>query len=620
MADPPPASLPPLPLPKPGVVRADSSAALRSELLAALSRPLRQRGVSLDTAEHAFVPPTPGSGAGDGDGDGDGGGVGCGARPNLRGPRRGGASAAAAGAAAAAAGAGAAASVVPPAVPRCHVRCPSARWAALAVAALLLLGTGAGLRAHAACRLPPAAVAAPFAPHARASAAVAAARAAGVPVAAAAPAAAAADSADDAADFAAAQLDIVYVSGLPQHLRSSLRSLCAFWRRPAAAAAGAAGSSSLGGGTVHLLVPDRMEAFFTSAAASLAACPGGAPPLRLRVWRESAVVPALGAGGAGAGASGTVKQMLLKLAAAYIVETPFYLVMDSDVYARRPWSAADVLLRDSAAPSRLRARAGLDHSDKRFTQEPSWLRESARILRTPLIEATDAYCGMAGADAGPWFSGSASAVVPQAAPFGLLAAPAQGGSFVFGVCNFGRARATHVTPMVLAAAIVREVLVPRLEARPPPSPAEAEAASATPQLAPTSQPWVDVLLAYQAQRESSCWAGTLRLGRFYSWTEYGLYFVAAVAAGALDQYHAFDTGGITSLRYSMMLPEEYEAADWHAIFTDAADDAPFFIVHSWFGKPVERTEALLAAYIPGLEAAPGDGSEALPTPLPVYEA
>jgi hypothetical protein len=484
-------------------------------------------------------------------------------------------------------------------------RPPPRVGAALLLAAML--AAAALLRARAVClQLPASPVAsalggsAPFAPHVRV------------------------DDGDAAAAGADADgaLDIVYVSGLPAHLRSSLRSLCAFWRRPPSSAA-----SGGAGGTVHVIVPDRMAAYFDAAAPALAACPGaGAQPLRLRVWRESAVVAAFAPGGAGAGASGTVKQMTLKLAAAFIVSTPFYLVMDSDVYARRPWSAADVLLRGGGSGgkggARLRARAGLDHTDVRFTQDPSWLRESARVLGTPLVEATDAYCGVAGPGSGPWFAATGEAPPPgaDATPFALLRAP--GGHDVFGVCNFGRARATHVTPMVLAAAIVRGVLVPRLEAHlppaPVPTPAAAAAATEVPAAAP-AQRWVDVLLAYQARREGACWTGTLRPGRFYTWTEYGLYFVAAVAAGALDQYHTFAAGGITSLRYSMMLPAEYDAADWGRIFADAGDDAPFFIVHSWFGKPPERTDAHLAPHIPGLEPAPPPGGDgAAPSPLPLY--
>ena len=57
--------------------------------------------------------------------------------------------------------------------------------------------------------------------------------------------------------------------------------------------------------------------------------------------------------------------------------------------------------------------------------------------------------------------------------------------------------------------------------------------------------WLDTLLHFHEVRAARCWRGALRLGRFYSWTEYSLYFVAAVESGALDQYHAFHRGGIT---------------------------------------------------------------------------
>jgi hypothetical protein len=45
--------------------------------------------------------------------------------------------------------------------------------------------------------------------------------------------------------------------------------------------------------------------------------------------------------------------LTLKLAAAFIVDTPFYLVMDSDVYARRPFERADLF--DAATGTRARA-------------------------------------------------------------------------------------------------------------------------------------------------------------------------------------------------------------------------------------------------------------------------
>ena len=110
------------------------------------------------------------------------------------------------------------------------------------------------------------------------------------------------------------------------------------------------------------------------------------------------------------------------------------------------------------------------------------------------------------------------------------------------------------------------------------------------------------------------------MGRFYSWTEYSLYFVAAVAAGAMDQYHSF-TSGITSFRHSIMLPELYDKADWDGIFREKEDSAPFFLVHSWFGKPLEETHRHLGKYIPTLlERGRLDTThkEAQPSPLPLW--
>jgi hypothetical protein len=381
-------------------------------------------------------------------------------------------------------------------------------------------------------------------------------------------------------------------------------------------------------GSVHLVVPDFQVAFFEASLPALQ-CPraepggGGAPALAFKVWAESALVPAFKRGGAAP--AGPLRQMALKLAAATIVGAPFYLVMDSDVYARRRFGVADLLSFPSApAPPRngsaaapafahlLRARTGLDQLD--FAQPPAWFRDSARLLQTPLVADTDAFCGAGARGAArEWFAASGNASLPRgAAPFALLPAGAAPG-LVYGACRGGRGHATHVTPMLLARDLVVSVLLPRLAAA-----ARAGGGGGG------GGDWFDALLAYHAQREAQCWQGLVRLvhgGRFYSWTEYSLYFVAGVAAGALDQYHDFARGGITSLRHSMMAPEAYDAADWDAIFADARDDAPFFIVHSWFGKPLEVTNARLARHIPSLRAGGAAGEAhfpAQPSALPLY--
>lgn len=397
-------------------------------------------------------------------------------------------------------------------------------------------------------------------------------------------------------------LDIVYVSAFPSHLRSSLRSLCHFF------------DGGAGLGSVHLVVPDRMVAYFESSLPQLQ-CPAGqrAHALAFRVWGESSLIPAFTQA---APYKGTLRQMTLKLAAATIVGSPFYLVMDSDVYARRPFGVGDLLLQGEAGKA-LRARTGLDQLD--FSQPSSWFRDSARLLQTPLVADTDAYCAAApGGGAPAWFAATGNATPPAQAPFALLPVVdprerggAGSGRQVYGACRNGRGHATHVTPMVLSAELVKDVLFPRLEA--------AAAAGGA-----AGSPWYAALLNYQASREAQCWQGVFEgLGlaqRFYSWTEYSLYFVAGVASAALDQYHAFPaSGGITSYKYSLMLPQAYDAADWDATFLDAGDSAPFFIVHSWFNKPLQHTNARLAKYIPSLAAEEeGEAKVPVPSALPLY--
>jgi hypothetical protein len=387
-----------------------------------------------------------------------------------------------------------------------------------------------------------------------------------------------------------AQVDLVFVSGFPQQLQSSLRSLCQFM-------------DPAGVGRVHVIVPDRMAAYFEASVPQLQCEAGGAAgALRFKVWSESALVPPFTRD---APFEGTQRQMVLKLAAAFIVDAPFYLVMDSDVYARRPFGVGDLLVRDGGGGGVTRARTGLDQLD--FPQPGAWFAESAALLQTRLVGDTDAFCGDdALAGEAQWFAATGNASVPGEdgpPPFALLAQRGpRAGALVYGACRSGRGHATHVTPMVLARALVREVVVPRLEA-----------------VAGPGAQWYDALLAYQARREAQCWRAILRKARFYSWTEYSLYFVAAVAAGALDQYHAFHAGPITSYRYSVMAPDAYDAMDWDAVFRDGGDDAPFFIVHSWFAKPLATTHLYLGKHIKGL---PIVGAEAplpeAPTPLPFY--
>ncbi len=398
-------------------------------------------------------------------------------------------------------------------------------------------------------------------------------------------------------------LDIVFVSGFPQQLQSSLRSLCHFM-------------DTRGVATVHLVVPDRMKAFFLGSLLELqcsAEGAGGAPrlPLRFRVWGDSELVPAFVEG---APYSGTVRQMTLKLAAALVVATPFYLVMDSDVYARRPFGVADLLLRDGAGV--VRARTGLDQPD--FPQPAAWFAESARLLQTRIVADTDAFCkargggGGGGGSGGTWFAATGNGSAPRGGAFALLEGAGSGGSPVYGACRDGRGLATHVTPMLLSREIVTDVLFPRLESfAPPPSVRQRYGGGGG------GGSWLDALLLFHQLRAAKCWRGALRMGRFYSWTEYSLYFIAAVDSGALDQYHAFHAGGITSFAHSVMLPAAYDAMDWEAVFDDAEDDAPFFLVHSWFGKPLEETNAHLAARIP-LLAAEGLSELRAPSPLPYW--
>ena len=411
-------------------------------------------------------------------------------------------------------------------------------------------------------------------------------------------------------------VDVVYVTAFPRHAASSLRSLCYF------ADVGAVG-------TVHLIVPDRMADFFKSDAVLAALqCPRAsawkgaqAPTLRFAVWAESTLVRAFAPGGASW--SGTTRQMTLKLAAARFVTSPFYLVMDSDVYARQRFSRADLF-----DASGTRARADVDQND--FCQPATWYNQASRVLASRLVADTNAYCAHLAAAAGysavapndcppadtgltyapSWFASTLNASVP-ANPFALiLDEAADGGSHqVFGACRAARSHASHVTPMILARAIVLDVLAPRLESLD-------AARTGSPEKRAPKREWLDVLLDFHAERAATCRQGSS--GRFYSWTEYALYFVAGVASHAMGQYHSFSERGITSIEHSMMKPVNYERANWAAIFNDNADKRPFFIVHSWFGKPIEETDAHMAPFVPTLAFGALDNFPPMPSPAPLW--
>jgi hypothetical protein len=165
--------------------------------------------------------------------------------------------------------------------------------------------------------------------------------------------------------------------------------------------------------------------------------------------------------------------------------------------------------------------------------------------------------------------------------------------------------------MLLSRDIVRDVLLPRLAA-------VAREEGGVRGSGAQAVPWYMTLLAYHDARAAECRQAHTS-GRFYTWTEYGLYFVAAVSSGALDAYHVFDEGGPTSERRSIMSPEEYDRADWDGIFTDGSEDgSPLFLVHSWFNKPLETTNGHLARHIPAMADPASWTLPVAPSPEPFY--
>lgn len=415
----------------------------------------------------------------------------------------------------------------------------------------------------------------------------------------------------------ASSIDFVSVTAFPDNLRSSVASVCHFY------------DTTSGLGTWHLVVPDRMVAYFSShldllKCADTGAAGGARKPIKFRVWPESELIPVFTED---APYGGTVRQMMLKIAASKVVTAPFYLVLDSDVYARRPFNLSSLLApgvpRDAGPKGRpaprTRAVTNLDYP--RFAQPLQWHAQASRALQTPLFQDTWEHCKRVVNRVPPRHSG------PASRPYALITDPASG-KRVFDVCHSWRPLVTHVTPMVLSAEIMRSVLIPRLEAVAkasgvPASGCDDGSSSSSSSSEPT---WYDALLHFHTTAAARCRQGVSG-GRFYSWTEFSLYFLAAADAGALDDFHSFDgsapdeaaSGGVTSFKYSMMLPEEYDAADWDALFTDASESSPLFIVHSWFNKPLGTTNGHLARHIPSLRDPGAWYMPQAPSPEPLYE-
>jgi hypothetical protein len=357
------------------------------------------------------------------------------------------------------------------------------------------------------------------------------------------------------------RVDFVWVSVVFEHMRDSLSSVCYFYKSAA---------------TLHLIVPESIVE--ATQAAARDAC--GAGPHRVRVWSEADVVPAFRAPDAKRRFPGTLRQMLLKLAAATecVGDAAWYVVMDSDVYARRPFSWGDLVSSRGGAAHRART----DFDSPAQAQPKSWSTEAGALLGTRIAVDTHAWC----AARQPPFSSRAPMTVDAARPFALT--PGLQGKPVYGACFDARGGGTHVTPMVLSVELIKHVLAPRLEAR---AAAWMRAGSAA---TPAPPAWYDAALAFHAEREAYCTERGFDITqrRFYSWTEYSLYFVAAVAAQALDDFHDFGGGALLSFAHSAMDPAHFELWDSDAALDDVHDMAPLFLVHSWFQNG-ERVRALL---------------------------
>jgi hypothetical protein len=348
----------------------------------------------------------------------------------------------------------------------------------------------------------------------------------------------------------AKHVDFVWVSNSIDSMRDSLSSVCYFYKSTA---------------TLHLIVPDGSEKAARLAVRGVC----DAARHTVRVWNENDVVPAFRTPGASKRYPGTLRQMILKLAAATecVQDAAWYVVMDSDVYARRFFSSVDLVFSHGGAPPR--ARTDFDYPW--HAQPKSWSTEAGSLLGTRVAADTHAWC----AAQQSVFGLRAPMTLDAARPFALTTGPR--GQTVYGACHSGRGGATHVTPMIMSVELIKHVLAPRLEAR------AALLSSASASASAATAAWYESAFAFQEDRIEYCRGRGIDVtkGRFYAWTEYSLYFVAAVAAEAIDSFHDFGSGALLSFAHSAFDPLQYDFWSAEAVLDDDKDTAPLFLVHGW---------------------------------------
>jgi hypothetical protein len=125
----------------------------------------------------------------------------------------------------------------------------------------------------------------------------------------------------------------------------------------------------------HWRDPERLELLVITPPADVEAVRARisrSGRLRTRVLSEDAVSPSL------QGEQGWHKQQILKLAAARVVTTPWYLTLDADVILRRPLAAGE-LIQDGRAP----------YHPKSASRHWAWWTASRAILRSSVALEPD---------------------------------------------------------------------------------------------------------------------------------------------------------------------------------------------------------------------------------------
>ena len=307
------------------------------------------------------------------------------------------------------------------------------------------------------------------------------------------------------------RIDVVHVPSSVIAFERSLASLCQFL------------NFQQGVNYFHIIVPDGDEEYYATNREPMSC--GSLRPFatngvnRVVVWPESSVVPLFTSG---ATYNRTQRQMLLKIAAAWVSTTDFYLAIDEGTIATRP-----VEMRSLFDTALLRKKGGqyafMDHTRAKLSYDHAgtdgWraLYESGQLLSSGAVLDTFEFCKRTGPSKFAKFEQTFLAYDP----FALRPDPEDQSNLVFEACAAAASEggATVAKPLSIAPApliysrdIVRYVLAPILEEvgqrigylRSAHSCSHGGVAISNVPPSSEAAPWYDVALQYHEERLGEC--------------------------------------------------------------------------------------------------------------------